>query len=73
VLAIFGEDDINVDTRRSARLYEHYLEEAGNGDVTIVVMPDVGHDVGVSTTGYWELVSEWLGRHNPTEPRSSSP
>jgi len=65
ILAIFGEHDINVDTSRSAPLYERYLDEAGNDDATIVVLPDVGHDIGVATPGYWDLVSEWLARFAP--------
>lgn len=60
VLAIFGELDVNVDSARSATLYESYLSRAGNDDVTIVVFPGVGHGVGLDTTGYWNTLSDWL-------------
>lgn len=60
VLAIFGELDVNVDSRRSAALYEQYLAEAGNDDVTIVVLSDVGHDIDTSTPGYGDLLADWL-------------
>lgn len=59
VLAIFGELDVNVDTARSAPLYEQYLAEAGNDDATIVVVPDIGHDV-IVTAEYWDTLTDWL-------------
>ena len=62
VLAFFGEDDLNVDSRTSPGLFEQYLTQAGNEDYTIVVIPDVGHDVGLSTPGYWDALSKWLSR-----------
>ena len=61
LLAIFGEDDVVVDSRTSAALFERYLTEAGNVDFTIIVIPDVGHDVGLATPGYWETLADWLG------------
>ncbi len=60
VLAIFGEHDLNVDSSKSPRLFEQYLAEAGNDDATIVVVPDVGHGIGLPTPGYWTLLSDWL-------------
>jgi pimeloyl-ACP methyl ester carboxylesterase len=63
VIAIFGEDDLNVDSERSARLYREYLRAAGNDDVTIVVLPDVGHNIGRHTPGYWSTLTAWLGDH----------
>jgi pimeloyl-ACP methyl ester carboxylesterase len=60
VLAFFGEDDIVQPTRRSAILYRQYLDRAGNHDVTIVILPDVGHDIVPSTPGYWERLVRWL-------------
>lgn len=60
VLAIFGEDDLNVDSEKSAALYEQYLTEAGNQDFTIVVMPGVGHGIGAATPGYWDILLQWL-------------
>jgi pimeloyl-ACP methyl ester carboxylesterase len=60
VLAIFGEKDLLQPTQRSAALYEQYLTEAGNDDLEIVVIPGVGHSIGMSTPGYWEALSAWL-------------
>lgn len=60
VLAIFGGDDLNVDSEKSSALYEQYLTEAGNQDFTIVVMPGVGHGIGAATPGYWDILLEWL-------------
>ncbi len=60
VLAFFGEEDVNVDTKTSAALFERYLTEADNEDHTIVVIPDVGHDIGLRTPGYWRTLSSWL-------------
>jgi pimeloyl-ACP methyl ester carboxylesterase len=62
LLAFFGEDDLNVDSETSPALYEQYLTEAGNEDFTIVVIPGVGHDIGPSTPGYWDTLSDWLTR-----------
>jgi hypothetical protein len=57
---VFGEDDLLQPSERSAALYERYLAEAGNEDVTIVLISGVGHSIQLSTPGYWEAVSEWL-------------
>jgi pimeloyl-ACP methyl ester carboxylesterase len=63
VLAFFGETDLLQPTERSAALYEQYLTEAGNENFKIVVIPGVGHSIGVATPGYWEALSDWLGHH----------
>jgi pimeloyl-ACP methyl ester carboxylesterase len=60
LLAFFGEDDLLQPTERSAALYDQYLTEAGNKDYTIVVIPGVGHSIGLSTPGYRQALSEWL-------------
>ena len=60
MLAFFGENDLNVDSEKSPGLFEQYLTEAGNDDFTIVVIPDVGHDIGLRTPGYWDTLSDWL-------------
>jgi len=62
VLAFFGEDDLLQPTAKSAVLYEQYLTEAGNEDFEIVVIPGVGHSIGLSTPGYGEALSDWLDR-----------
>ena len=63
VLAFFGEDDIVQPTNRSAELFADYLDTAGNDDVTIVILPDVGHEIVLSTPGYWDQMVEWLDSH----------
>lgn len=60
VLAFFGEDDIVQPTVRSADLYAQYLDVAQNDDVTLVILPDVGHDIVLSSPGYWERLAQWL-------------
>jgi pimeloyl-ACP methyl ester carboxylesterase len=62
VLAFFGENDIVQPTDRSAELFAEYLDTAGNDDVTIVLLPDVGHDILLSTPGYWDQMVQWLER-----------
>jgi len=61
VLAFFGEDDLLQPTEKSAVLYEQYLTQAGNDNYRIVVIPDVGHSIGLSTPGYREALADWLG------------
>jgi pimeloyl-ACP methyl ester carboxylesterase len=60
VLAVFGESDLLQPTEQSAALYEQYLKEAGNEDVSIVVIPGVGHEIYLSNPGYGETLSTWL-------------
>jgi pimeloyl-ACP methyl ester carboxylesterase len=60
VLAFFGEADLLQPTEKSAALYEQYLTEAGNENFKIVVIPAVGHGIGLWTPGYWEALSDWL-------------
>lgn len=65
VLAVFGEDDLLQPTVESAALYHQYVTAAGNTSFSIVVLPDVGHSIGLSTPGYWEALSDWLDRLYP--------
>ena len=60
VLAFFGEEDLLQPSRRSADLYELYLTQAGNERFEIVMLPGVGHSIGLSTPDYWEALSRWL-------------
>jgi uncharacterized protein len=62
VLALFGEQDLNVPAQRSAELYAKYLAQAGNRDVTITVFPNVGHSLGNFMPEYWATLSRWLRR-----------
>ncbi len=61
VLAVFGEDDIIQPSDRSAELFARYLDEAGNDDVTIVILPDAGHDISATNSEYWGHLTRWLG------------
>jgi len=61
VLALFGEADKLVPTTKSAALYEQYLNEAGNDDVTIVIFPGADHSINGFTPDYWDTISDWLG------------
>ncbi len=60
MIAFFGEDDVNIDTELSAERFDSYLTQAGNDDYRIVVLPDVGHNIDLSTPGYWDALAEWL-------------
>jgi pimeloyl-ACP methyl ester carboxylesterase len=64
VLAFFGEDDVVQPSETSARLIVEYLATAGNQDVTIVTLPDVGHDIDWTTPGYSDMVSASLRSHD---------
>jgi pimeloyl-ACP methyl ester carboxylesterase len=44
VLAIFGEEDTLVPPRENADKMRAYLRQAGNDDVTVVVLPGEGHN-----------------------------
>ena len=60
VLAFFGEEDLLQPTGKSAALYEQYLNEVGNEGYEIVILPGVGHNIGMETPGYWTTLVEWL-------------
>jgi pimeloyl-ACP methyl ester carboxylesterase len=60
VLAVFGEDDLLQPTATSAARYEGWLAQAGNEDFEILILPDTGHAILLSTPGYWDGLSRWL-------------
>lgn len=60
IIAFFGENDITVDSETSAELFDDYLADAGNDDYRIVILPNVGHNIDLSTPGYWDELSLWL-------------
>lgn len=60
MLAFFGEDDQLVPAQKSAELYQQYLDQAGNKDFKIVVLPDVGHGLFGAEAEYWKILFEWL-------------
>ena len=43
-----------------------YSGSSGNDDVTIVFLPDVGHEILVTTPGYWDRLRDWLGERTAT-------
>jgi pimeloyl-ACP methyl ester carboxylesterase len=57
VLSLFGEKDVLVPPKENRDKMERYLREAGNTDVTIHVIPNVGHDMESFATlkgGEWK-------------------
>ncbi len=60
VLAIFGENDLNVDSEISAARYEQFLTEAGNDDFTIEILPGVGHGIVLANARYRDTLIGWL-------------
>jgi pimeloyl-ACP methyl ester carboxylesterase len=57
VLSLFGENDVRVPPVENRKKMENYLKEAGNNDVTIRVIPNVGHDMESFATlrgGEWK-------------------
>jgi len=60
VLAFFGETDVLQPTERSAALYRQYLNEAGNENYEIVVIPHVGHGITLSIPAYRDALARWL-------------
>jgi len=60
VLAFFGETDVLQPAERSAALYKQYLNEAGNENYEIVVIPHVGHDITLSIPAYRDALARWL-------------
>ena len=61
VLAFFGENDQLVPAQKSAELFETYLNQAGNQNFKIVLLPNADHGLNGGKAAYWETLSEWLG------------
>lgn len=75
VLAIFGENDTQIDPYRSADAYRKALEKARNSSYQIKLFPEANHGIFFSKTGcmneggpsrgyasgYIELMQKWLG------------
>ena len=51
VLAIWGERDTKIDPIRAAYAYRHALEQAGNSNYRVEVIPGVDHTLAPSETG----------------------
>lgn len=65
VLALFGENDTSIPVDKSIALYEKYLHEAGNEDVTIELFPEADHGIQVNgdfAPGYFDTINNWLKR-----------
>jgi hypothetical protein len=57
ILSLFGEKDVMVPPKENRDKMERYLQEAGNKDVTISIIPNVGHDMESFSTlkgGEWK-------------------
>jgi pimeloyl-ACP methyl ester carboxylesterase len=70
VLAIFGGKDVQVDAEQNAPALEAALEEAGNEDYEIVILPDANHLFQTADTGgfseYANLPAEFTPDLVPT-------
>lgn len=70
VLAIFGGKDVQVDAEQNAPALEAALEEAGNDDYEVVVLPDANHLFQEAETGavseYSTLAAEFTPDLLPT-------
>ena len=81
VLAIFGGKDVQVDAEQNAPALEAALEQAGNPDYEIVVLPDANHLFQAADTGAFSeyatlpneftpdllpTILEWLETHVTT-------
>jgi uncharacterized protein len=66
VIAFFGEKDVLVPPEGNVSIMEAALKKAGNKDVTIKVLPAVGHMLslpsGKTPPGYYDVMIEWLKR-----------
>ncbi len=65
VLAIFGELDVQVDAEQNAAPLEAALAEAGNEDVTIVVLPGANHLFQAAETGSLSEYAALPGEFTP--------
>jgi pimeloyl-ACP methyl ester carboxylesterase len=73
VLAIYGQEDKNVDPVQGAEAYGQALQDAGNPWFHVELIPGVGHTMQQQETGcpgdrggvvserYVELLEEWIG------------
>lgn len=70
VLALFGGKDVQVDAEQNAPPLEAALQQAGNEDYTIVILPDANHLFQQAKTGstseYGELPAEFTPDFLPT-------
>jgi uncharacterized protein len=69
LLLIFGEDDRIVPAERAAQDWRNVMRDNGNKDVTLVVLPGVGHSLVAVRDGasvfpaeYVRAVAEWIAK-----------
>ena len=83
VLALFGENDSQVDWRKTKRLYEKTIKANPNAELTTMVFEDCNHDMRKCITcrwgedlsalnwqfcdGYYETMEDWLKKYNIIE------
>lgn len=65
VLAMWGEQDIQIDPTAAIQAYQQSLTKAGNTDFIIVTYPDAGHNLWLDGTGkeadsFYETMEKWL-------------
>jgi len=78
VLALNGELDEAIPTKKSVPILEGALRKAGNKDFTVIVLPRAGHNFletdkpyGAEefvrktryVPGYWDTIASWLRKH----------
>jgi pimeloyl-ACP methyl ester carboxylesterase len=83
LLAMNGELDEAVPTKKSVPILERALRKAGNKDFTVIVLPKAGHNFmqtdrpyGVEefvrkkeyVSGYWDTIADWLRKHLNLKP-----
>lgn len=87
VLAIFGENDTQIDPYQGADAYKKALEKARNSSYRVVLFPEADHGIFLSRTGcikdrgysrdyvsgYIELMREWLGSLRDKWERPADP
>jgi pimeloyl-ACP methyl ester carboxylesterase len=77
VLALFGGQDLNVNSAQSVEAYTTRLQQALHRDVTIKVYSGADHSISLPgedgtpgfAPGYFELMEEWLHRQVAPEPQ----
>ncbi|MEX1018385.1 MAG: alpha/beta fold hydrolase [Litorilinea sp.] len=65
VLAVYGGKDVQVDAEQNATAVEAALQEAGNTEYEIVILPDANHLFQAADTGAISEYSELAGEFTP--------
>lgn len=59
LLAIWGEDDLNVDATKNYSVYKEVTEKMPSGDVTLLMYESATHDILNSETYNYHLIDQW--------------